>query len=147
MGAPLAIAQSNGLTEFDACGVLVNGPGCVLFEGGGGSYVLADAGNFAFGDTVRVVGTLNPNCITLCPEADGCISGAEVVDPAVFPCGTPLPSFPQDIFTGVCPAAATGLLALTLVSLVRSSPPRSRRGSSQSPPPAAASATSSKSRA
>jgi len=116
LGAYPASAQEDGggMQEFDACGVLLAGAGCALFEGGGGTYVVVNTGDFQFGDTVRVVGTLDPDCITICPEADGCIRGAELYDPAVFPCGTSLPSFPEDIITGVCSTVSTGLLTLTL---------------------------------
>ena len=87
------LAQTDG--DFDACGVLSPGNGCVLFVGGGGSYVIAaDAEGFGFGDPVRVVGTLDTTCITICPAADGCIRGATLYNPAVFPCGTALPDFP-----------------------------------------------------
>lgn len=85
-----ASAQLSDEPDFDACGVLVQGAGCVLFAGGGGSYVLSDYANFKIGDLVRVIGTLDENCITICQEGDGCIRGAEVFDPAVFPCGTPV---------------------------------------------------------
>lgn len=103
--------------EIDECGVLVAGAGCVLFEGGGGQYVLADAGNFEFGDAVRVVGTLDTNCTTICGDADGCIRGAVLYDPAVLPCGTDLPNFPGDLISGLCAAASSVLLALTLAGL------------------------------
>ena len=85
-----ASAQLSDEPDFDACGVLVQGAECVLFTGGGGSYALSDYANFKIGDLVRVIGTLDENCITICQEGDGCIRGAEVFDPTVFPCGTPV---------------------------------------------------------
>lgn len=103
--------------EIDACGVLVQGSRCVLFEGGGGKYVLSDYGHFKAGDAVRVVGTVDTNCTTLCSEADGCVRGAVVYDPAVLPCGTKLPNFPGDLATGLCSAASATLLTVTLVGL------------------------------
>lgn len=106
-----------GTTEIDACGVLVQSSRCVLFEGGGGNYVLSDYGGFKAGDAVRVVGTVDTNCITICPEADGCIRGAVVYDPARLPCGTDLPSFPGDLVTSACTAASAALLTATLVAL------------------------------
>jgi hypothetical protein len=102
---------------FDACGLLKEGNGCILFEGGGGTYVLPDAGGFDFGDVVRVVGTLDPECVTICTDADGCIRGAAVYDPTVFPCGTDLPNFPDDIFTNACSSLGTALPAAALVGL------------------------------
>jgi len=103
--------------DFDACGVLAVGNGCILFEGGGGTYVLPDAGGFDFGDAVRVVGTLDPECITICDEADGCIRGAAVYDPAFYPCGSSLPNFPGDIITNTCSSVGAALPAAALAGL------------------------------
>lgn len=105
--------------DLDACGVLQQGSGgCTVFEGGGGTYVLAEVPNrYQFGDTVRVVGTIDENCITICNEVDGCIRGAEVYDPAVFPCGQPLPSFPGDILAGLCTGISGALTAGAVLGL------------------------------
>lgn len=104
------------LQPIDDCGVLVNGGGCVLFEGAGGSYVLvADLEGYRFGDSVRVVGTINPYCNNICAaETDGCIQGATVYDPAVYPCGTEIPSLAEDLISGAC-AAASGALIMICV--------------------------------
>jgi hypothetical protein len=102
---------------FDACGVLKQGGGCILFEGGGGTFVLPDAGGFEFGDLVRVVGTRDPECVTICHDADGCIRGAAVYDPTVYPCGSTLPNFPDDIVTDACSSLGTALPAAALVGL------------------------------
>jgi len=102
---------------IDECGTLVQGNGCVLFEGAGGRYVVVASGRFQFGDAVRVVGTIDPECVTICPEADGCIRGAVLYDPARLPCGTALPNFPEDIVTGVCSSLSAALLALAVVGL------------------------------
>jgi hypothetical protein len=107
----------DGLQAIDECGVLVQGPDCTLFEGAGGAYVVPDAGGFKVGDAVRVIGTLDPACVTICTGADGCIRGAVVYDPAVFPCGSHVPSFPEDLITGICTAASAGLLALSLAGM------------------------------
>jgi hypothetical protein len=104
-------------TAFDACGSLVQGAHCVLFDGGGGKYVLSDYGGFHLGDAVRVVGTLDPGCTTICTDSDGCISGAAVYDPVRFPCGQDIPSFPSDLVTGVCSAASAALSTATVVGL------------------------------
>jgi hypothetical protein len=118
---PAAWAQTDqnttGPTEIDECGTLVRSGNCVLFEGGGGTYYVPNTGNFKVGDAVRVVGTLNPNCTTICDQADGCIQGATLYDPAINPCGQALPNFPGDIVTNACTAAAGSLLALTLGGL------------------------------
>jgi hypothetical protein len=120
--ATVAAAQSDPNAPqsqaIDECGTLVEGNGCVLFEGAGGRYVVvANSGDFQFGDAVRVVGTIDPECVTICPEADGCIRGAVLYDPARLPCGTPLPNFPADIVTGVCSSLSAALLAFTVVGL------------------------------
>lgn len=104
---------------IDECGVLVEGAGCVLFQGAGGKYVVVSGGNFKFGDPVRVVGTLDTGCVTICKNADGCIRGATLYDPTVFPCGTSLPNFPADLVSGLCSTFSASLLTLTVVGLWR----------------------------
>jgi hypothetical protein len=118
VAATLAQTEVTGPQPIDECGTLTEGAGCILFEGAGGKYVVTGAGNFHVGDAVRVVGTADPQCVTICSDADGCIRGAELYDPAVFPCGTALPNFPADIITGVCSTLSTSLLMLLLVGLV-----------------------------
>jgi len=113
-----AQVDPNAPRAIDACGVLVQGAECVLFEGGGGRYVLSDYGDFKVSDTVRVVGTIDPNCATICLEGDGCIRGATLYDPAVFPCGQRIPSFPEDLLIDACAAASAALPTLTLAGLV-----------------------------
>ena len=114
-----ASAQISAEPDFDACGTLVQGTECVLFEGGGGRYVLSDYGGFRIGDAVRVVGTVDEGCITICQEGDGCIRGAQVFDPAILPCGTP-----ASVDFDPCSGLGTALLALPLVGMWLSS----RRG-------------------
>lgn len=132
-----ALAQTDpdnvGPQEIDACGVFVRGNGCVLFEGGGGLYVVADPGDFAFGEPVRIVGTVDPDCLTICPEADGCIRGAVAYDPAVLPCGTPIADFPGDLLTGICSAAGTAVTGLTLFGMWLARPGRGRGVSARHP--------------
>lgn len=113
-------------TEIDACGTLVRGVTCVMFETGGKQYYLADYGGFDIGDEVRVVGTLDPSCITICLQGDGCIRGATVYDPRVFPCGTDLPNFPADICSEAASAALSGLAAAGLWLARRPRTPRVR---------------------
>jgi len=116
--AQTAQTQPAGMQAIDECGTLTQGAGCTLFEGAGGKYVVVASGDFRAGDAVRVVGTVDPQCITICPDADGCIRGAVLYDPAVFPCGTALPNFPEDIITGVCSTLSASLLMLTLAGLI-----------------------------
>jgi hypothetical protein len=127
--APAAIEQvtndpngPSGPQEIDACGTLVQMGPCVVFEGGGGSYVLADYGRFRIGDAVRVIGTADPDCITICPDADGCIRGAVLYDPAIWPCGTPIPSVGEDLLPAItesaCSALGSAATMLTIVGLI-----------------------------
>jgi len=59
---------------FDDCGVLVQGVECLLFKAdGGGLYVLDNTGDFNVGDRVRVRGVLNPDCVSICMQGNGCI--------------------------------------------------------------------------
>ena len=119
----LLVAAARGQTTqpssqaIDECGVLLEGAGCVLFQGAGGKYVVVSGGDFKFGDAVRVVGTVDTGCITICKDADGCIRGATLYDPAIFPCGTSLPNFPADLVSGLCSTVSASLLTLTVVGL------------------------------
>lgn len=59
---------------FDGCGTLVQGVECVLFEPDtGGLYALDNLGEFEVGDHVRVSGLMNPYCVTICMQGNGCI--------------------------------------------------------------------------
>lgn len=112
---------------IDACGTLVQGVECVLFEGGGGRYWLSDYGDYHVGDTVRVVGTILPDCVTICGEIDGCVSDARVYDVGVYPCGTDIPNLPADLIGGVCDTTAAALGGLTVAGLCFTWPGRRRR--------------------
>lgn len=107
----------DGQQAFDACGQIVQGVNCAVFEGGGGTYALAEFGGFDFGEPVRVIGTLDPNCVTICAETDGCIRGATLYDPAAFPCGTDLPDLPGDLISETCSATALGLSGLAALGM------------------------------
>ena len=127
VGAMLVVGLACGLadgqttqpstSEIDACGTLVQGTHCVLFEGGGGKYYIPDYGRYRVGDAVRVVGTVDTNCITICSDADGCIRGAALYDPAIYPCGTAIPNFPGDIVTNACTTVSGGLGSLAVVGM------------------------------
>ncbi len=111
-----ASGQTSDGPDFDACGLLVRGAECVLFEGGGGRYVLSSFDDdFTIGDLVRVVGTLDENCATICSDGDGCIRGARLFDPFIFPCGTPI-EVPFD----PCSGLSAGLLPLLVLLGFRS---------------------------
>lgn len=122
LSSPLFAQSTDDTTphEVDDCGTLVRGVDCVLFEGGGGRYYLADYGKFRVGDTVRVVGTADPTCITICADADGCIRGAVVYDPTVYPCGTPIPSLGDlggAVVNSICTAATGALGSAALIGM------------------------------
>lgn len=83
---------------FDDCGVLVNGAECVLFQSdNGGLFVVQNLGGFAVGDRVRVQGCLNPVCVTICQQGNGCIE-----DNSIEACNVDPP-------TGACCYAALGM--------------------------------------
>ncbi len=66
-------AEARG-TPFDGCGTIVMGVTCPrMFQAdAGGTWVLSTYGSFVVGDRVRVVGNLDPSCITICQQG-GCI--------------------------------------------------------------------------
>jgi hypothetical protein len=120
----IAVAQTSQPSgEIDQCGTIVRAGNCVLFEGGGGKFVVADFGGFQVGDFVRVVGTVDPDCTNICDQADGCVRGAVVYDPLLLPCGTPL-EVPFDPCSGLS-AALAGAGAATLA--LRAGSSRARR--------------------
>lgn len=121
-------------SDFDACGTLVISGGCLVFRGGGGDYYLADYGRYAAGDSVRVIGTLNPDCVTICSELDGCIQGAITYDPSVYPCGSSIPSLADDLVPALTDAACTaasGVLAGTGIVGMMLARPRRRAADRQ----------------
>lgn len=109
LSAAIAPAQNDGeppvTEEIDECGVIVRGQSCFLLEVAGGRFYVADYGGYQEGDTVHVTGTVDRSCITICGDADGCIRGAVLYNPTVFPCGEPIPDPQIDI----CGSAASGL--------------------------------------
>ena len=118
MNSACGQTEDGGMQAIDECGVLTRGSdGCVVFDAAGGSYVVPDSGRFNVGDMVRIVGTVDPACITICSNADGCIRGAVLYDPTAFPCGEPLPQFPGDLLTGICAAVGASLPTLAAVGM------------------------------
>jgi hypothetical protein len=68
------IACTGCVTIFFGTGTLSQGVECVLFEADvGGVYILDNLGAFTVGDRVYVMGNLDPNCISICMEGNGCI--------------------------------------------------------------------------
>lgn len=120
---PIANAQSgdpnSGPIEIDACGVLVQAGSCVVFQTNGGNYVLADYGRYRAGDSVRVIGTADPDCVQICASADGCIRGATLYDPAQLPCGTDIPSLADDLIPALTESACSALSgSLALIGVI-----------------------------
>lgn len=71
--APSAASQST----FDGCGTVVPGVTCPkLFQpDAGGLYLLlTDMTPYQLGDRLHVVGPLDPSCITICIQDNGCIT-------------------------------------------------------------------------
>jgi hypothetical protein len=122
IAACASLCAASYAQEIDECGTLVQGSKCVLFEGGGGRYLLSDYGRFRVGDEVRVVGYVQANCENICGEdADGCVSAAEVYDPVTFPCGEEIPSIEEDLVLSLCDTAngvlvGSGLLGMCLLT-------------------------------
>lgn len=71
----LAPAQTAGTFDYDMCGTIVQGVTCpLLFEDTNGLlWVVDDTGPFGIGDVVRVIGTADPGCISICNQGNGCI--------------------------------------------------------------------------
>jgi hypothetical protein len=69
-----AILACEGPGPFAGCGELVQGVECVLFQSDfGGLFLLENLDGFDVGDRVFVAGILDPDCVTICLEGDGCI--------------------------------------------------------------------------
>jgi hypothetical protein len=93
-------------TPFDGCGTIVPGVTCPkLFQAdAGGLWVLSTYGSFVVGDVVRVTGTADPSCITLCQQG-GCILNNSIQACAVCACTT---SCAGDGTGAACPCGNTG---------------------------------------
>ena len=82
------VTAAPGGGDFDDCGLLVQGPVCVMFQAdGGGTYYVEDLTVFQPGDRVRVSGGLfSQPAVCLPPQCtgmyDGCILG-NTIEPCV----------------------------------------------------------------
>jgi hypothetical protein len=78
--------------DFDACGILVDGVECTLFESDdGGLFALSDLGAFAVGDRVHVIGAYDPNCVSICQQGNGCVQN-DAIEPAAAACPNDVPN-------------------------------------------------------
>lgn len=86
-----AAATAHGQSNFESCGTLVAGAECVLFQADadGSLYVLANRGLFVVADRVRVIGRLDPACLSTCQQGHGCIedNSIEACAPEIDACG------------------------------------------------------------
>jgi hypothetical protein len=76
LAAILTLTAAPALAQgpFEGCGTIIQGVTCPrLFQAdAGGIWLLSNIGSAQVGDRVRVVGTLDPTCITICQQG-GCI--------------------------------------------------------------------------
>jgi|RhiMethySRZTD1v2_1073278.scaffolds.fasta_scaffold544033_2 hypothetical protein len=72
-----ALGTTAAAQNFDGCGTVAPGVTCPkLFQpDSGGLYVLVyDMTPYQVGDRLHVVGTIDPGCITICQQGNGCIN-------------------------------------------------------------------------
>ena len=100
LSAPTASAQA-----FAGCGTVVQGVTCpkLFAPDAGGLYVVGGLTPFNVGDHVHVTGTIDPSCITICQQGNGCINGAVVTN-----CSTGTPFCFGDGSSGPCPCNNNG---------------------------------------
>lgn len=100
--APCAAAQTS---PFEGCGSIVQGVTCPkLFQAdAGGLYVLSNLGAAQLGDRVYVTGTLDPGCITICQQGQGCIQSNTIA-----PCDPSTPFCLGGIVPLGCPCGNEG---------------------------------------
>ena len=104
----LALLASNAASQstFDACGTIVPGVTCPkLFQpDAGGLYVLiADLTPYSIGDHLHVVGPIDPGCITICMQGNGCITPS-----VIEPCSPATDLCYGDGTQGACPCNNSG---------------------------------------
>ena len=101
--APLALSHGN----FDGCGTIVMGVTCpkLFAPDSGGLYVLtANLSAYQVGDHLHVVGPIDPNCITICQQGNGCIAPT-----LIEPCSPATALCAGDGTQGACPCNNNGL--------------------------------------
>ncbi len=97
-------ASRSAAQTFDGCGTLVQGVTCVLFAPDtGGLYVLANLGGFPVGSHVQVHGTIDPSCITICQQGNGCIQ-----QNTIQPCSPGTPFCIPLVAAIACPCSNPG---------------------------------------
>jgi hypothetical protein len=65
----------------DSCGEVVFGAECPLFASDeGGLYAVNAPGGLQVGDRIHVTGMLDPECVSICQQGDGCVLNATVND-------------------------------------------------------------------
>ncbi len=75
------IIESCESQNINSCGTLVQGTECVLFQADNdGGLWFGDFGDYAVGDNVLIVGTLDPDCVNICLEGDGCVNVETITD-------------------------------------------------------------------
>lgn len=100
--------------QITACGKLVDGVECILFEDDKGFlFAIDETGGFSVGDRVQVTGRFESDCISVCIQTTGCIRQNTIR------AGAADGSCPDGGGSIVCPAAAAGLLALSGAGLLR----------------------------
>jgi hypothetical protein len=98
-------------SSFAACGKLIQGASCVLFQADtSATYVLDNTDGFVVGTRVRVAGTLDATCVSTCLAGSGCIHNNTITAGTTVCLPAPTP---------VCAATSTGLIALSLLGLLR----------------------------
>ncbi len=105
----------DGLECVTECGELVQGVECVLFlADSGGLFLLENLDGFNVGDRVEVTGCLDPGCINICLQGDGCIFQNTIGE-----CPQPGAERTLIIKQGACPAplnpSSNGVTPMALV--------------------------------
>lgn len=99
--------------EVAACGTLVQGVECVLFEDDKGFlFQVENTGAFRVGDRVRIRGQFEQDCVTICQQVQGCFRDNTITAASPGSCddsgGSP-----------VCPAASLAAITLAAAGLLR----------------------------
>ena len=97
--------------QIAACGTLVQGGECVLFEDDKGFLFQVDnTGAFRVGDRVRIRGEFEQDCVTICQQVSGCVRD-NTITAATGDCDDPGGS-------PVCPTASLAMITLAAAGLL-----------------------------